>query len=237
MATIYAVPHRHLGKELFEYFVCPRPILERYVERHHLYPDTSPDEIIDVENVEIIGDLAKGGHRILVAGSFPGRETDWAIAQSELAAPLGADFAYKGEAVAEIPDGGRRLINSVLGADCGETEIPILELAKVVSFDEKTETVQQLIGHSPYALPKIKRLVLTFKDGTKKVAYENSAGYFEGYQCDIYASKKSAYREWFADMRARAKSDWTATECWECGAVYDEPGHVEPWQMGCERCN
>lgn len=29
----------------------------------------------------------------------------------------------------------------------------------------------------------------------------------------------------------------TATECLECGATYDHPGHVEPGGMGCDRCN
>lgn len=27
------------------------------------------------------------------------------------------------------------------------------------------------------------------------------------------------------------------TECLECGAVYDEPGHVDEGAMGCKRCN
>lgn len=26
-------------------------------------------------------------------------------------------------------------------------------------------------------------------------------------------------------------------ECWECGASYDSPGHVQPGRMGCVRCN
>lgn len=31
-------------------------------------------------------------------------------------------------------------------------------------------------------------------------------------------------------------SIYGATECLECGAIYDEPGHVEAGGMGCDRC-
>jgi hypothetical protein len=133
---------------------------------------------------------------------------------------------------------GAKLIRTLNSSDSGETEIPLDVLAKIQNYEEKQETY---LGPSPsggpYASKRIDRLTLTLENGTKQVAYAMSVGYFEGYQYDIFRSLKSALKDHIDHLRANAVKARTALECWECGAIYNEPGHVESGQMGCDRCN
>jgi hypothetical protein len=237
---IYGLPdHWFPGK--LNYYVVPRERAERYLE-HPMLENCSLRVVTPVE-CEILGALDDrptcefpSHYRILIQGDFPDREDKFVVADGVLLARSGSELYYKNLDIEPMGD-GKHLINALRGSDSGETEIPLDVLAKVRSYTEALDTEVQIIGHAPYALPAIKRLVLTMQDGSTLVAYSYSVGYFEGYQFNLFASKKSAYKDLREQLQFRAKAGWTALECWECGAVYSEPGSVEPGQMGCVRCN
>ena len=224
-----------------KYVLAPKDIVERYIANHSLYEGMRGKDIPAFE-VEVIGNLGgggvHGGNRILITGDFPYYEKrrSWAIADDRLA-PVSEPYGWQSPETYPLLGEGRHIINAILGADGGTTEIPIEELAKVSTYTEAKETEFTEIGHSPYAQRSIDRLNLTMTDSSSRIAYVHSVGYFEGYQYDLFASKKAAYGDAYATLKARAKQGWINTECWECGAVYEEPGHVEPGQMGCDRCN
>ncbi|HBI44466.1 MAG TPA: hypothetical protein DDY78_16680 [Planctomycetales bacterium] len=95
----------------------------------------------------------------------------------------------------------------------------------------KARVVHSGDSHGSYARKRIVQYELTLSDGTTPTVYVLTQGYFEGYVFEIYDTLAAARREWSpVDPNG-------PLECWECGAVYDEPGHVEAGCMGCVRCN
>jgi hypothetical protein len=237
MAIIYGLPS-NLFRDTFDWFYVDRASIDEFVAKSYRFKDMDQKpQILELE-VEVVGILdnsLKDGHfdRVLVSGIFPDRpDKDWAIAIGE------RYMGLEGQPMpAQKLGEGRHLINLLQDSDSGETEIPILELAKVATYTERKDLEFNAIGHAPYAGRSIDRLELAMVDGSTRVAYVHSVGYSEGYQYDIFASRKAALGDAYDQERQRAKQDWTATECWECGATYTEPGHVEPGQMGCEKCN
>jgi hypothetical protein len=81
-----------------------------------------------------------------------------------------------------------------------------------------------------YQGPRIDRVVCTLDDGSRTMWWVRSEGYSGGYLYEFYPSQHQA-------VHAHERDNWIARECLECGAVYDESGHVEPGEMGCDRCN
>jgi hypothetical protein len=242
MTTAHLIFPKNLIKR--SYVIAPREILNMLINNHHYYQELRGTQIPSFD-VEIVGSLGEpdwgGPERILITGDLTarnGESRNWAIANNCLPSftnEAGERISYKGDSI-PLLGGGREIINELLGSDSGDTEIPILDLAKVITYSQETDATFPELGHSPYAERTIERLVLKMADGSKQVAYSHSVGYMEGYQYDLFASKKTAYKDAFDTIKARAKQDWTELECWECGAVYNEPGHVEPGQMGCDRC-
>jgi hypothetical protein len=88
------------------------------------------------------------------------------------------------------------------------------------------------LGHSHYAGVSITPYTLTFEDASVRTVWVYSVGYCEGYAFDIYESRGAA----MAQINPKVNSAGPL-ECWECGAAYSEPGHVENGCMGCDRCN
>jgi hypothetical protein len=242
MTTAHLIFPKNLIKR--SYVIAPREVLDVWINNHHYYQELRGTQIPSFD-VEIVGDLSGENfclsRRILITGNLiaaNGEPRNWAIGNTRLPRftnEAGEDISYEGDSIPPLGE-GREIINELLGSDSGDTEIPILDLAKVKTYSQETDATFPELGHSPYAQRTIERLVLTMIDGSQQVAYSHSVGYMEGYQYDLFASKKTAYKDAFDTIKARAKQDWTELECWECGAVYREPGHVEPGQMGCDRC-
>jgi hypothetical protein len=225
-----------------QYYCVPRQELEDYYNRHHLFrggdrpwPPFNPVEV----DGECLGQYSFD--RALFLGDFPrdtrdaARRSTYVVASTKLVGPT-PDLCYENKAVPEMGP-GKKLIKALLGSDSGETEIPFGVLAKIQGYEESPAVS---LGPSPSGGPyrgrAIDRLTLTLEDGSRQVAYVLSVGYFEGYQYDIFGSMGSALKEYKDHLRAIAVNERTALECWECGAIYEEPGHVEPGQMGCRRC-
>jgi hypothetical protein len=79
---------------------------------------------------------------------------------------------------------------------------------------------------SPYAPRKVVPWTLTLADGSTRTCWVFTVGYFEGYEFDGFDTKREAMSGFMP-----APDPSGPTECWECGAVFPEPGHVEPGCM------
>lgn len=116
-------------------------------------------------------------------------------------------------------------IDTVRGSD-SESPAWLGRVRHVVSLREgKSESKS-----GGYAGPALSRLRITLDDGTTIDKTVLSEGYPEGYVFEIFDTDQAA-------LRSRSRRNWIGTECFECGAVYDQPGFVEPGEMGCDRCN
>jgi hypothetical protein len=228
--TIYKMPH-YVGSIKFEDYAIPlTDCLDILATDSMLtgYRNYQPRGT-EVEVIGVMQNSASVDKLLIIKdGKYQLINTDYFMGNYDDRQHLNFTHLYP-----RIPGAGARLINSLRGSDSGETEISIQTLASVVSFTEMKESEKFLTCHSPYSLPSLTRLEMVLENGSNLLGWYTSVGYFEGYQYDIFASKKSAYRD-FTQSTLLSKSD--GLECWECGATYDEPGHVDEGNMECDRC-
>lgn len=123
-----------------------------------------------------------------------------------------------------VSDRAASFISAAYGSD-NACPAWIGEIRDVVS----ERHVQTGESRGVYARKKITEYVLQLISGQRKV-WVFSVGYFEGYAFEICESWKEAKKTFEVPSCPHL-------ECFECGAVYDKPGHVEWGQMGCDRCN
>lgn len=117
-----------------------------------------------------------------------------------------------------------RLISLCRGSDSGSPDwLSEIRDAKLIC---ETKSEPKTGG---YQGTQIDTWDVTLVNGTKHRWYVLTEGYFEGYCCEFFTCKTLA-------LHWRKRLGWIATECWECGATYSEPGHVEPGCMSCDRC-
>lgn len=104
----------------------------------------------------------------------------------------------------------RGLISTVRGADGGGVNLPggILALTKIDTVLEETAvTVGASRGH--YAAERIERLRVRWLDGTESDLYAVTAGYFEGYRYDLFATLEAAQAEFGLSPGASGISDFS----------------------------
>lgn len=129
-----------------------------------------------------------------------------------------------------------KLIDLVRGADRGKINFPIAKIANIQTLVSTKELLTSG-DNGVYQGKTIEEWIYSTSTGVNITLYSWSVGYFEGYIFDLFDDKKQCFRSLEQFNKNTARRDWTATECLECGATYDEPGCVEPGQMGCDRCN
>lgn len=136
-----------------------------------------------------------------------------------------------------IAEGAQRLFLDLKSSDSGDLAgLTVEDLVAIREVKSRKEILKGK-GSGGYSGDAITQIECVAGDGSSLTLFEKSRGYFEGYTMELYNSKSEAWKALYSDLRSRAKADWVALECWECGATYAEPGHVEPGQMGCDRCN
>jgi hypothetical protein len=127
-----------------------------------------------------------------------------------------------------VTDGAVKFINACLG---GEGSAPPPWLGLLVDAREVRDVITGADRPGGFARKKAAEYALRFQDGTGKTVYVFSVGYSEGYVFDVFETLAGAKRE-FSPRPVTGP-----TECFECGATYPEPGHVEQGGMGCDRCS
>ncbi len=129
------------------------------------------------------------------------------------------------------------IISAIKGADCGSVYLEggYSLIARIATINKEEKLIYAGTKPGGYAGQSITRFFVTLDDGTLLTFYVRSVGYSEGYQYDVYATFKAARDEF--DQVQKWAAGWREHECLECGAVFSESGHVEPGQMGCDRCN
>lgn len=90
-----------------------------------------------------------------------------------------------------LPDSACKLIDLILGADLGTSEIDFELLSKVVQF-----SVQNVIAEgsprNPFAASSVTSYQLVFEDSSTSTVFVYSVGYPEGYHFNLYLSKEKA---------------------------------------------
>lgn len=94
------------------------------------------------------------------------------------------------------------------------------EAREVIAWREQAD--EQWFAAHPDFLPR-----------EEKITQAQVAGLSEG-AAEFFVDAKEAFGDDAVALVGPLST--TAIECLECGAVYDEPGHVEPGAMGCDRC-
>lgn len=82
------------------------------------------------------------------------------------------------------------LINSVRGSDSGYVEGGTFSLTEVEEIIEE-KSIEVGPSRGVYAREKINELVIRWRDASVSSLFEHTAGYFEGYQYDLYRSLDS----------------------------------------------
>lgn len=95
------------------------------------------------------------------------------------------------------------------------------EAEKIIAWREKADA--EWFAARPDFLPREKRITEAQVAGLSETAAE------------FVVDAKEAFGEGAVVVIKQEAS--TATECLECGAIYDTPGSVEPGGMGCRRCD
>ena len=99
-----------------------------------------------------------------------------------------------------LPKGGRltaaaeRLISEVDGSDTGFVEGGKARLAEIDQV-LGTEVVRVGADRGHYASERVERYRVRWRDGHESDLFVHSAGYFEGYQLDVYDSLESLQRQ------------------------------------------
>ncbi|WP_099534516.1 hypothetical protein [Limnothrix sp. PR1529] len=219
----------------YDWYALPPDHLRAHLDRNHNFERMRPFPILEAE-VEILGEFE---------ADFPNgicllANSNWTFKKScriarTFNSPEELEISRAMIDAPKLSDTASRLINDYLGADGGELIGVTLE--QIALIDSCSSEKILTSNSHPYSGDQIDKHHCQLKNGETLTLFVKSCGYFEGYSWQAFTSKSEAFKELRAELRARAKADWTALECWECGATYTEPGHVEPGQMGCDRCN
>lgn len=135
------------------------------------------------------------------------------------------------QAVRQPAPAALSLIKSSIGSDGDDHDYPLTDLLDVVDIQNKKVIKSWRSPYRIYCGPEMTKMQLVMADGSVRDFYEYVVGYSEGYGMITSFDRVTAFRKAYRDLNAGLP-----LECLECGSVYDEPGHVDPSGMSCERC-
>lgn len=112
-----------------------------------------------------------------------------------------------------------QLITRARGSDSGEPEVGWTALVQVQSIVE--QTVVEHGAPRGYYMPRtVERLVVEMRDGTRATWIQTTAGYFEGYQCEIVPEPGSADGQGSEPVTITAAADlYDAIADFQCRVV------------------
>lgn len=236
------------------YFVSPTPrysfctSLDEATHQHKTNPNVSQwrDYPLFETDVEVVG-IVETPHykKLYFRGALPGTDcNDYFGEGADSLCSISIKPYHNIDPESYLPTNTFRfsqaaanLILLIQGSDSGAMNgFQIEDLKPITDLLHQTTIAKSMAKNGVYATDEVERWTFATQQGTLTL-YSYSVGYSEGYIFDVFSSEKQAKQAFKDYLRQREKADWIGTECLECGATFDEPGHVEPGLMSCDRCD